>query len=210
MKSNVLDVKNSTVEVIDVKEEYFGAEVKKHLIYLAAERYLSNMRRGTAATKQRGDVSYSTKKVRPQKGLGRSRQGARTSNIWKGGAVAFGPEPRDFSKKMNKKEVRSAIFSALTQRFADGDVHIVSGVNFSGKTKEGVQVLAKLEEMLNKKLGSVLFVYSDENGESELSLRNIPTVKPLDYKYINAYDLMVFNSIVISKEAVQGIEGWWK
>jgi len=66
---------------------------------LAAERYLSNMRRGTAATKQRGDVSYSTKKVRPQKGLGRSRQGARTSNIWKGGAVAFGPEPRDFSKR---------------------------------------------------------------------------------------------------------------
>jgi len=64
--------------------------------------------------------------------------------------------------------------------------------------------------MLNKKLGSVLFVCTDENGESELSLRNIPNVKPIDYKYINAYDLMIFDSIVISKEAVQGIEGWWK
>ncbi|BAL81266.1 50S ribosomal protein L4 [Caldisericum exile] len=210
MKSNVIDVKNNTVESLELPDDYFAREVKKHLIYQAVQRYLANRRRGTADTKERGDVSYSTKKVRPQKGLGRSRQGARTSNIWKGGAVVFGPHPRDFSKKMNKKEIDAAIFSALTARFNDGDVHIVSNVKLSGKTKEGVEVLKKIEETIKKNLGDVLFVYSEENGEVERALRNVPTVKPLNYKFLNAYDLMVFDSIVLSKEAVEGIEGWWK
>jgi large subunit ribosomal protein L4 len=210
MKSNIIDVKNNTVESLELPDDYFAREVKKHLIYQAVQRYLANRRRGTADTKERGDVSYSTKKVRPQKGLGRSRQGARTSNIWKGGAVVFGPHPRDFSIKMNKKEIDTAIFSALSSRFNDGDVYIVSGVRLSGKTKEAVEVLKRIEQTINKALGDVLFVYAEENGEVERALRNVPIVKPLNYKFLNAYDLVVFDSIVMSKEAVFGIEGWWK
>ncbi|MEF3244893.1 MAG: 50S ribosomal protein L4 [Caldisericaceae bacterium] len=210
MKGNVIDVKNNSVGMLELSDEFFGREVKKHVIYAAVERYLANRRRGTADTKERGDVSYSTKKLRPQKGLGRSRQGARTSNIWKGGAVAFGPHPRDFSKKMNKKEIESAIFSALSSRFNDGDVYIVSSVNLPPKTKEGFELLKKISATINKELKDVLFVYSEENGEVERALRNISTVKPLNYRFLNAYDLMVFDSIIISKEAVEGIEGWWK
>jgi large subunit ribosomal protein L4 len=209
MKGNLINISSNTLETIELSEEYFGLTVKKHLVHQAVKRYLASIRRGTADSQERGDVNYSTIKVRPQKGTGRARQGARTSNIWKGGAVAFGPHPRDFSLKMNKKEIKMAIFSALSSRFSDGDVYIVDGIKIEGKTKETVDLIVRVKSAVSKELGRVLFVYADENGEVERSARNISTCKPLNYKFLNAYDLVVFDSIIISREAVNGIERWW-
>jgi large subunit ribosomal protein L4 len=218
MKANIINLSNNSIEVVDLVDEYFAHDVKKHLVYNAVKRYLANRRRGTADTKERGGVNYSTIKVRPQKGSGKSRQGSRTSNIWKGGAVVFGPHPRDYSIKMNKKEIRQSIFSSLSARFSDGDVYLVGGVKIEGKTKEVVDVLDKVKENMidkvrdtsNNKFLSVLFVYGDENGNLEQAARNIPYCKPLNYKFLNAYDLVNFDLIFMTKEAVDDLEGWWK
>ncbi|MGB9695642.1 MAG: 50S ribosomal protein L4 [Caldisericaceae bacterium] len=218
MKANIINVSDNSIEVVDLIDDYFGHEIKKHLVFNAVRRYLANKRRGTADTKERGGVKYSTIKLRPQKGSGRSRQGSRTSNIWKGGAVVFGPHPRDFSIKMNKKEIRQSVLSSLSARFGDGDVYFASGVNISGKTKEIVDVINRVKENLidkvrdttRNKFNSVLFVYSEENGNVEQAARNISYCKPLNYKFLNAYDLVNFDFVIMTKEAVDGLEGWWK
>ncbi len=210
MKGTLIDIANDATGSIDLSDNFFAVPEKKHLVYMAVRRHLANARRGTADTQEREDVSYSTRKMRPQKGSGRSRQGARTSNIWKGGAVVFGPHPRDFSIKMNKKEKRTAIFSALSSRFKDGDVKILKGFKSSGKTKEVANLLKKVAEISKKDLGTTLLVYAEENGDVELAARNIPFCKPLEYKFLNAYDLVTYDSILISEEAVRGMEGWWK
>ncbi len=207
MKSDVIDVKNNKVGEIELPDRFFSVPEKKHLVYMAVRRYLNNRRRGTADTQEREDVSYSTRKMRPQKGSGRSRQGARTSNIWKGGAVVFGPHPRDYSFKMNKKEKRSAIFSALSSRFKEGSVKILKGVKIDGKTKE---VASILKNALRENTGTVLFVYSEKNGAVELASRNIPYCKPLDYRFLNAYDIVSYDNILFTEEAVNDMEGWWK
>lgn len=209
MKGSLVNIKSNSIEEIDLPDRFFSRDVNKYLLYLAVKRHLANMRRGTADTQERGDVDYSTRKVRPQKGTGRSRQGARTSNIWKGGAVVFGPHPRDFSLKMNKKERRNAIFSALSSRMKDGDIYIVEGFNASGKTKEFRETINKVSEISKKNLGTILFVFSEENGEIERASRNLPYCSAINFRYLNAYALTLFDSIVISKEVVEGIERWW-
>ena len=210
MKGRLIDVVNGTTGSIDLSDSFFAVPEKKHLIHMAVRRQFANARRGTADTKERGDVNYSTRKMRPQKGSGRSRQGARTANIWKGGAVVFGPHPRDFSIKMNKKEKRAAIFSALSSRFRDGDVEILKGFKSSGRTKEISELTKKVAETSNKELRTTLIIYSEENGEVDRAARNIPFCKPLDYKFLNAYDLVTYDSVLITEEAVKGMEGWWK
>ncbi len=218
MKANALNIANNSIETIDLPDIYFAHDVKKHLVYNAVKRYLANKRRGTANTKERGDVKYSTIKMRPQKGSGRSRQGSRTSNIWKGGAVVFGPHPRDYSLKMNKKEIRQAIFSALSARYSEGDVYVVDGVNIQGRTKEALEVINKVKTNVIDKVRdtakasvrSVLFVFGEQNGDVERAARNLPNCKPLNYKFLNAYDLVNFDLILMTKESVDGLEGWWK
>jgi len=182
MKGNVLNVNSKTISEINLPEGFFSVPEKKHLIYSAIRTQRTNKRRGTASTQQRGDVSYSTKKMRPQKGSGRSRQGARTSNIWKGGAVAFGPHPKTYHIKLNKNEKRVAIFSALSSKFREGNVE----------------------------LGTILLVYSDMNGEVALATNNIPYCKSLNFKFLNVYDIVVYESILFTKEAVGEMQGWWK
>ncbi|MCX6088490.1 MAG: 50S ribosomal protein L4 [Caldiserica bacterium] len=209
MKGSLVNIKSNSIEEIDLPDRFFSRDVNKYLLYLAVKRHLANMRRGTADTQERGDVDYSTRKVRPQKGTGRSRQGARTSNIWKGGAVVFGPHPRDFSLKMNKKERKNAIFSALSSRMKDGDIYIVEGFNASGKTKEFRETINKVSEISKKNLGTILFVFSEENGEIERASRNLHYCNAINFRYLNAYALTLFDSIVISKEVVEGIERWW-
>ena len=206
MKSKAIDIKNNSVSEIELPDRFFSVPEKKHLVYMAVRRYLNNRRRGTADTQEREDVSYSTRKMRPQKGSGRSRQGARTANIWKGGAVVFGPHPRDYSFKMNKKEKRTAIFSALSARLKDGSVKILKGVKIDGKTKEVANIL---KNTLKEDSGTVLFVYSEKNGAVELASRNIPYCKPLDYRFLNAYDLVTYDNILLTEEAVNDMEGWW-
>ncbi|NIA10747.1 MAG: 50S ribosomal protein L4 [Nitrospiraceae bacterium] len=210
MKGNLIDTTSGTVGSVELPDRFFAIPEKKHLIHMAVRRYLANARRGTADTQERADVSYSTHKMRPQKGSGRSRQGARTANIWKGGAVVFGPHPRDFSIKMNKKEKRTAIFSALSSRFRDGNIHILKGLSALGKTKEIINIFKKVSQANNKELGTTLLLYSEKNGNVEVAARNIPFCKPLNYRFLNSYDLVVYDSILITEEAVKEMEGWWK
>jgi large subunit ribosomal protein L4 len=209
MKGNLVNVKANSIEEIDLPDRFFNKDVNKHLLYLAVKRHLANMRRGTADTQERGDVDFSTQKVRPQKGTGRSRQGARTSNIWKGGAVVFGPHPRDFSLKMNKKERRNAIFSALSSRMKDGDVYIVGDFVASGKTKDFAETINKISEIYKKSLGTILFVFSEDNGDVERASRNLTYCSAINFKYLNAYALTLFDSVLISKEALESLERWW-
>jgi large subunit ribosomal protein L4 len=209
MKGDLVNLNSNSIEEIELPDRFFARDVKKQLLYLAVKRHLANMRRGTADTQERGDVDYSTLKVRSQKGTGRSRQGARTSNIWKGGAVVFGPHPRDFSLKMNKKERKNSIFSALSSRVKEGDVYIVDGINASGKTREFREAITKIEEITQKSLGTVLFVFADENGEVERASRNLPYCGALNFRYLNAYALTLFDSVLVSKEAIEGFERWW-
>ncbi len=210
MKGNVLNINSKTISEINLPDGFFSVSEKKHLIYSAIRTQRTNKRRGTASTQQRGDVSYSTKKMRPQKGSGRSRQGARTSNIWKGGAVAFGPHPKTYHIKLNKNEKRVAIFSALSSKFREGNVHIVEEVKITGKTKEIVQLFNGVSDNLKKELGTILLVYSDMNGEVELAANNIPYCKPLNFKFLNVYDIVVYEAILFTKEAVEEMQGWWK
>ncbi len=209
MKGNLVNVELNSIEEIELPDRFFGCDVNKYILYLAVKRHFANMRRGTADTQERGDVDYSTKKVRSQKGTGRSRQGARTSNIWKGGAVAFGSHPRDFSLKMNKKERKNSIFSALSSRVKDGDVYVIEGINASGKTKEFKEILGKVEELIKKSLGTILIIFSEENGDVERASRNLPYCGALNFRYLNAYVLTLFDSIIISKEAIECLGRWW-
>jgi len=210
MKGNVLDVSSNTISEINLPEEFFSIPDKKHLVYLAVKRQLNNGRRGTASTQSRGDVSYSTRKVRLQKGTGRARQGARTSNIWKGGAVAFGPHPKEYYVKLNKSEKITAIFSALSSKFREGDLHIIEGVKVAGKTKEIVKLLDSVSSNLDKDLGTVLLVYSDKDGLVGRAACNIPYCKPLSFKFLNPYDLVAYDSVLFTKNAVEEMRGWWK
>ena len=210
MKGNVLNINSNTVREIELPERLFSVPEKKHLAYAAVKTQLTNRRRGTADTQERSDVSYSTRKVRPQKGSGRSRQGARTSNIWKGGAVAFGPHPKKYYVKLNRKEKRTAIFSALSSKFREGNVHIVEGVKITGKTREVIALMKSVSNNSNKDLGTVLLVYSDEDGAVERAARNIPYCKPLNFKFLNTYDLVAYDSLICTESAVEGMKGWWR
>ncbi len=210
MKGHILDINSNTASDVDLPEEFFSIPDKRYLAYVAVRRQLNNRRRGTAATQERGDVSYSTRKMRPQKGSGRSRQGAKTSNIWKGGAVAFGPHPKEYYMKLNKKERTAAVFSALSSKFREGNVHIVEGIKITGKTKEVIALMKSVSDNSNKDLGTVLLVYSDKDGAVERAARNIPYCKPLIFKFLNTYDLIMYDSLICTKSAVEGMRGWWK
>ncbi len=186
---------------LERNDSVFGVEMNEHLIHLAVVAQLANKRQGTQKAKTRSEVSGGGRKPWRQKGTGHARQGSTRSPQWKGGGVVFAPVPRDYSFKLNKKEKRLALKSALTSRVQDEKFIVLDELKLDElKTK-------KMQEILdNLKVSKAVVVTADDDKNVILSARNIPTVITSAANNINTYDIMKYSTVIATKDAVAKIE----
>ena len=197
----VLNMAGAQVGTIELNDAIFGIEANEQVMHLAVVQYLANQRQGTQSTKTRAEGRGGGRKPYRQKGTGRARQGSIRSPQWVGGGVVFAPKPRDYSFKLNKKVKRLALQSALSTKVAEGKIIVLDELTLSEvKTKEMVKVLG------NIKCDNALIVMDGSNENVMLSARNIPTVKTASVNTINVYDLLKYNNLVVTKEAVEKIQ----
>ena len=183
------------------KRQVFGVEVNEHLVHLAVVAQLANKRQGTQKAKTRSEVSGGGRKPWRQKGTGHARQGSTRSPQWKGGGIVFAPTPRDYTIRLNKKEKRAALRSALTSRVQDNKFIVVDELKFDEiKTRKFQNV------MDNLKVSKALVVLADNDQNTVLSARNIADVKTSQVGSINVYDILKYNTVVATKAAVASIE----
>ena len=198
---SVYNIEGKEVGTIDLNDAVFGVEVNEHLVHMAVLSQLANNRQGTQKAKTRSEVSGGGRKPWRQKGTGHARQGSTRSPQWTGGGVVFAPTPRDYSFKLNKKERRAALKSALTSRVEEKKFIVVDEINFDEiKTKKFQDVLNNLS------VSKALVVLEDGNKNAELSARNIADVKTAKTNTINVYDILKYNTVIATKAAVQAIE----
>ena len=197
----VYNIEGKEVGTIDLNDAVFGVEVNEHLVHMAVVSQLANKRQGTQKAKTRSEVSGGGRKPWRQKGTGHARQGSTRAPQWTGGGVVFAPTPRDYSFKLNKKERRAALKSALTSRVEEKKFIVVDEINFDEiKTKKFQDVLNNLS------VSKALVVLEDGNKNAELSARNIADVKTAKTNTINVYDILKYNTVIATKAAVQAIE----
>jgi len=196
---DVKDWNNKKVGSVDLPEEIFGYPYKEHLIHEAVRNYLASLRQGTHKTKTRSEISGSGKKPFRQKGTGRARQGGNRPPIHRHGGTVFGPQPRDYSYKMNAKEKKNALKSALSQRVKEGKLVLVSDLAVDeAKTK------SLAEKVLNLGVeGKALLVDTIENTNLVLASRNNPKLRLVDALGVNVYDVVNSRYIVLSQAALQ-------
>jgi len=198
---SVYNIEGKEVGTIDLNDAVFGVEVNEHLVHMAVVSQLANKRQGTQKAKTRSEVSGGGRKPWRQKGTGHARQGSTRAPQWTGGGVVFAPAPRDYSFKLNKKERRAALKSALTSRVEEKKFIVVDEINFDEiKTKKFQDVLNNLS------VSKALVVLEDGNKNAELSARNIADVKTAKTNTINVYDILKYNTVIATKAAVQAIE----
>ena len=198
---SVYNIEGKEVGTIDLNDAVFGVEVNEHLVHMAVVSQLANKRQGTQKAKTRSEVSGGGRKPWRQKGTGHARQGSTRAPQWTGGGVVFAPTPRDYSFKLNKKERRAALKSALTSRVEEKKFIVVDENNFDEiKTKKFQDVLNNLS------VSKALVVLEDGNKNAELSARNIADVKTAKTNTINVYDILKYNTVIATKAAVQAIE----
>ena len=196
---SVYNIEGNEVGTLELNDAVFGVEVNEHLVHLAVVAQLANKRQGTQKAKTRSEVSGGGRKPWRQKGTGHARQGSTRAPQWTGGGVVFAPTPRDYTIRLNKKEKRLALKSALTSRVNENKFIVVDELNFAEiKTKKFAEV------MKNLKVEKALVVGADENAA--LSARNIPTVKTAFVNTINVYDILKYNTVVATKAAIASIE----
>ena len=204
--AKVRNLKNNEVGDVELSDAIFGVELNESLIHAAVRNYLANRRQGTSATKTRGNVSGSGKKLWKQKGTGRARIASIRSPLWKGGGNVHGPQPRDWSYKMPKKMRRGALRSALSERLREGNLIVVEDFNFeSAKTKGFLSVMSDLGFNDNKKTTKTLIVDSLDNSNLILSSRNVQKTKVTNGYGLNVYDIIYHEKLVISKSAIEEI-----
>ena len=198
---SVYNMEGKEVGTIELNDAVFGVEVNEHLVHMAVVQQLANNRQGTQKAKTRSEVSGGGRKPWRQKGTGHARQGSTRAPQWTGGGVVFAPVPRDYSFKMNKKEKRAALKSALTSKVQDSKLIVVDELKFDEiKTKNFATVMSNLN--VNK--GLVVLAENDANVVK--SAKNIPTVDTTLVNTINVYDVMKANTVVLTKDAVAKIE----
>ena len=198
---SVYNMEGKEVGSIELNDAVFGVEVNEHLVHMAVVQNLANKRQGTQKAKTRSEVSGGGRKPWRQKGTGHARQGSTRAPQWTGGGVVFAPTPRDYSFKLNKKERRAALKSALTSRVEEKKFIVVDEINFDEiKTKKFQDVLNNLS------VSKALVVLEDGNKNAELSARNIADVKTAKTNTINVYDILKYNTVIATKAAVQAIE----
>jgi len=200
-KVSVYNMEGSQVGDIELNDAVFGVEVNEHLVHMAVVSQLANNRQGTQSAKTRSEVSGGGRKPWRQKGTGHARQGSTRSPQWTGGGVVFAPKPRDYSFKLNKKEKRIALKSALTSKVQDGKFLVLDELKLDEiKTKKFQEVLNNL----SVKKGLVVINENDKN--IILSARNIPDTNTVVANMINVYDIMKAGTVVVTKDAVSTIE----
>jgi large subunit ribosomal protein L4 len=198
---SVYNMEGNEVGKMDLSDAVFGVEVNEHLVHMAVVAQLANKRQGTQKAKTRAEVSGGGRKPWRQKGTGHARQGSTRSPQWKGGGVVFAPVPRDYSIKLNKKEKRAALKSALTSRVQENKFIVVDELKLDEiKTKKFQAV------MDNLKVSKALVVVDQDSSNVVKSARNIPTVKTAYVNTINVYDILKYNTVVATKTAVASIE----
>ena len=197
----VYNIEGKEVGTIELNDAIFGVEVNEHLMHMAVVQQLANKRQGTQKAKTRSEVSGGGRKPWRQKGTGHARQGSTRAPQWTGGGVVFAPTPRDYSFKLNKKEKRAALKSALTSKVQENKFIVLDELKMDEvKTKKFAAVLGNLN--VNK----ALVVLNDNDQNVVLSARNIPDVKTALTNTINVYDILKYNTVIVTKAAVETIE----
>ena len=198
---SVYNMEGKEVGTMELNDAVFGVEINDHLVHLAVVRQLANNRQGTQKAKPRSEVSGGGRKPWRQKGTGHARQGSTRSPQWTGGGVVFAPVPRDYSIKMNKKERRLALKSALTSRVQENKLIVLEDLTLDeAKTKAMQTVLNNLN------VSKALVVLNEENKNVVLSTRNIPDVVTAYTNTINVFDILKYNTLILTKSAVASIE----
>ena len=198
---SVYNMEGKEVGTIELNDAVFGVEVNEHLVHMAVVQQLANNRQGTQKAKTRSEVSGGGRKPWRQKGTGHARQGSTRAPQWTGGGVVFAPTPRDYSFKMNRKEKRAALKSALTSRVQENKLIVVDELKFDEiKTKKFAEVLKNLN------LDKALVVLNENDEKVVMSAKNIPTVKTTQINTINVYDVLKYNTVVLTKAAAESIE----
>ena len=199
---SVYNMEGSEVSKMDLNDKVFAVNVNEHLIHMAVTLQLANKRQGTQKAKTRSEVRGGGKKPWKQKGTGHARQGSIRAPQWKGGGVVFAPVPRDYSFKMNKKEKANAMKSALTSRVNEDKFLVMDSLKFDEiKTKKMVSVLDAL-----KVKKALVILDGEDNANVALSARNIEGVKAITTNTINVYDILKYETVIITKSAVSKIE----
>ena len=197
---SVYNIEGKEVGKIDLSDAVFGVEVNEHLVHMAVVSQLANNRQGTQKAKTRSEVSGGGRKPWRQKGTGHARQGSTRAPQWTGGGVVFAPKPRDYSFKLNKKERRAALKSALSSRVAENKIIVLDAFNMEEvKTKKFKAVMDTLKV-------SKALVVVDDNNNVVLSARNIPDVKTASTSTINVYDILKYDTLVVTQDAVATIQ----
>lgn len=204
MELSVLNIKGSdTKRKAVLVDDIYGVEPNDHAIYLDVKQYLANQRQGTHKSKQRNEITGSTRKLHKQKGTGGSRKGSIKNPLFRGGGRVFGPQPRDYNFKLNKKVKRLARTSALTYKAQNNGIVIVEDFNFeAAKTKQFIDVLNNLK--LNDK--KTLLVIAEPNNNVYLSSRNLQGVRVVTASELNTYDILNANYLVLAEGSVKKIE----
>lgn len=196
------DVSGAQIGELELKDNIFGIEPNEAVLYDFVKMQLANKRAGTASTKTRAEVRGGGKKPWRQKGTGRARVGSSRNPVWRGGGITFGPRPRDYSYKLPRKVRRLAMKSALSSKVIDKSMIVLDQLIMDEpKTKDFMKIL----DSLNIE-NTALVITGDGNGNISKSARNIPGVKPLKVDFINVYDLLKYDTLLITRDAVARIE----
>lgn len=197
----VYNMEGKEVDKIELNDSIFGVEINEHLVHMAVLQQLANKRQGTQKAKTRSEVRGGGRKPWRQKGTGHARQGSTRSPQWTGGGVVFAPTPRDYSFKLNKKEKRAALKSALTSRVVENKFVVVDELKLDEiKTKKFVEVLKNLN------VEKALVVLNDMDEKVIASAANIPTVKTTQTNELNVFDVLKYDTVVVTKAAVATIQ----
>lgn len=202
MKLDVLNIQGEkTGRAVDLPDNVFGTEPNEHVLYLSVKQYLAHQRQGTHKAKERSEVSGSTRKLHRQKGTGGSRKGDINSPLYPGGGRVFGPRPRNYEQKLNKKVKRLARKSALSAKAQAGNIVVVEDFSFDAiKTKSFTDLLKNLK--VGKKS---LVVVPEQNNNVYLSSRNVPASKVVRAQDVNTYEILHANTLVLSEGSIQKI-----
>ncbi|MBS4069601.1 MAG: 50S ribosomal protein L4 [Sulfurimonas sp.] len=198
----VYDMQRNKVSDLEISDVVFNADVKEYLIHEAVKIQLANRRAGTVASKNRSEVAGSGKKPFRQKGTGGARQGCKRAPQYPGGGVAFGPQPKTYSLSMNKKARKAALRSAFSMLFKDNKLTVMDSLQLSSiSTKNFSGVLDRFE------LSRALLIVEGDNRELELSARNIKDVKVIRAEGLNIFDMMKYQNVILTRDAVAKVEG---
>ncbi len=203
MKLEVFNIQGEkTGKTVELPDEVFGIEPNEHVVWLAVKAHLANQRQGTHKSKERSEMSGSTRKLHRQKGTGGSRKGDINSPLFRGGGRIFGPKPRDYSQKLNKKVKRLARKSALSDKAANGRILVLEDFTFDApKTKAYTEILKALQLTEQK----TLFVTSDLDKNVYLSSRNLPQAEVARAQDLNTYDILHANTLILAESSIEKI-----